>query len=168
MIETQYTLGSFGLRKEDLPVDDYGNVGRADDWVAFRRSKESWLNGKVSSSNESIENHWPELARLNLDVPGLSPQPEDVLMGERTVEVKRNPGNVYYRQLVEEKVTEYQETRSSKAKGKLRDYVIAKLKERGGRFLTREAGQGWREVEEALVQKRVNQAFRNHRRNAEG
>ena len=93
---------------------------------------------------------------------------DDIVMGERTKESKYNPGNAYYRQLVEEKASEYNAAESKQAKSQLREYVIMKLRERGGRFMTRKGGQGWREMkDEVYIRKRVNQAFRNHRQRTE-
>ena len=173
MVENLYKLGSFGIQRDDLPVCDDGSICNAKDWVEDRRNKENATaqatgtrESSGTGSGSSVDNYWPELANLDLEnVAGEVPGPHDVLMGERTVEVKQHLGNIYYRQLIEEKIQEYNATRSTKAKGKIRDCVIEKLRELGGRFLTREGGLGWREIEdEKLVQKRVNQAFRNYRR----
>ena len=161
-------LGSFGVEKKNLPVDDHGNVKSAEDWVEFRRNKEFLLheNNVAATGGTSVGTSPPSAVPRENGM--LTPGPDDIVMGERTKESKTNPGNVYYRQLVEEKASEYNSTRSSKVKSELREYVIRKLRERGGRFLTREEGRGWREMkEEALIRKRVNQAFRNYRQRTE-
>ena len=170
MVENLYVLGSFGIQRDDLPVRDDGSILGAEGWVEGRKKKEHAMIPETCPSRTSVDQDWPELAHLDLEnVPEEVPGPHDILMGEWTIEVKQHLGNIHYRQLVEEKVEEYYATRSTKIKGKIRNYVIERLRELGGRFLTREGGQGWREIEdEKLVQKRVNQAFRNYRRKYDG
>ena len=150
-MENLYKMGSFGIHRNDLPVDDDGGIRGAEDWVEGRRIKEKAMTGAhgTSTDTSSVDKYWPELTNLDLEnVMGEVPGPNDILMGEWTVEVKTHPGNVYYRQLVAEKVQEYNATRSSKAKGKIRNAVIEKVREVGGRFLSREGGHGWRELDQ--------------------
>lgn len=148
-----------------VPVDDEGFIKSADDWVNLRRSKEHSVDSSCFSSIAVLD------SALTMSSENESPfmlRPADIVMGERTRESKYNAGNVYYRQLVEEKAPEYNAAESKQVKSQLREYVIMKLRERGGRFMNRKGGQGWREMkDEVYIRKRVNQAFRNYRQRTE-
>ena len=163
LTETLYALGTFGIRRDDLPVNDLGRVNKANGWVESRRLQEKRL---VGSSNGSLRAGSPLSATSSMeDGEGIVPQPNDILMGEKTRQTQIHPGNIFYRYLIEERLPEYNTTPSRKIKSNLRNYVLLQLRERGGRFLTREQGPGWSEIkEEKYIRRRINQAFRNSRR----
>ena len=154
-----------------MSIDD--RITNSEDWVLFRRAKEQRLYGLLDKVQTDSSALWPTpVSPLTIspefevgDDWIITPRMNDILMGENTKACYKHPGNVYYHQLLLEKAPEYNAARSSKVKGKLRDYVIQKIREQGGRFLTREGSGTWYEMkEEQFIRRRVNQAFRNLRR----
>ena len=94
----------------------------------------------------------------------IQPTDRDVLMGGNGKEIALHPGNVAFRELLEESSEEYYSTTSRKTKGAICQRIIKSVKEGGGRFLTREKGMVWKEIEDEASHVKIAHAFRNRKR----
>ena len=134
-------------------------------------------NGNSHSSNNSQTSSLPtgmingstnEIPPNNHQTtrPLLTPQPNDVLMGTRRLEFRRNPGNMLLKKFVESTAEQYENG------VKAEKYVIARtvvklVKEKGGRFLRQSKNNSegcWVEVDDDAAHEKISHDFRNHKR----
>ena len=149
-MECIYALVAYGIPKSSLPFDTSGAVIQAD----YR----SWL-----SRRQMIEGGTS--ATFVQDASGtIQPTEADVLMGGNGKEISLHPGNVAFRELLEVFSEEYYSTTSRKTKGSVCQRIIKSVKDGGGRFLTREKGLVWKEIEDEASHVKIAHAFRNRKR----
>jgi hypothetical protein len=95
-------------------------------------------------------------------VLGLTPRPEDVLFG-RGKTVVEHPGNTRFRQVVDLYMHKYT-TAGRTEKTRITEIIMHMVQGSAGRFLRREDGINWEEVDDATAREKVAHAFRNRRR----
>lgn len=86
----------------------------------------------------------------------------DVLFG-RGKTVVEHPGNLDFRNLVGKRMEEY-EAASRLEKTCMTETIVQMIKNKDGRFLKRDDGGGWEEVDDETARKKVAHAFRNRRK----
>ena len=88
------------------------------------------------------------------------PSPNDIFLG-RGKPIQDRPGNVRFRELLEEHVDKYDKDGT---KVIVSAFIVGILKKEGGRFLKELEDGGWVEVDEATARAKVSHAFRTRRR----
>ncbi len=89
-------------------------------------------------------------------------QSNDVLFG-RGKTVVEHPGNIRFRTIVGMQMDEY-EAASRLEKTCITEKIVQAIKESDGRFLKRDDGGEWEEVDLETARKKVGHAFRNRRK----
>lgn len=89
-------------------------------------------------------------------------QPNDVLFG-RGKTVVEHPGNLKFRNIVGMQMDEY-EAASRMEKTSMTEKIVQMVKESDGRFLKRDDGGDWEEVDQETARRKVAHAFRNRRK----
>ena len=87
--------------------------------------------------------------------------PNDVLFG-RGKAVVDHPGNTKFRRLVDVYMRKYLEAERLE-KTCIAEAIVQMIKESSGRFLKKEPGSNWEEVDGPEARKKVAHAFRNRR-----
>jgi hypothetical protein len=93
---------------------------------------------------------------------GPAPNQDDVLFG-RGKTVVEHPGNTRFRQVVDVYMNQY-EAAGRLEKTCIAEIIVRMVKDSSGRFLKREDGGEWEEVDDATARKKVAHAFRNRRK----
>lgn len=99
---------------------------------------------------------------LNSGVSHLIIQPNDVLFG-RGKTVVEHPGNVRFRSIVGLQMDEY-EMATRLEKSLITEKIVQAIRDSDGRFLKRDDGGEWEEVDQETARKKVGHAFRNRRK----
>jgi hypothetical protein len=139
--EVSYSLQSFGIPASIFPLTEKGEV--TNDY-----NREMW------EKRRTLERAKQKVVRVG--VPGRN----DVLLG-RGKGFQQHIGNVRYRHLIEEHLTQY-ESVSKIGKKELTEEVVEIIKEASGRFL-KEDSAGWAEVGDDVARFKVSHAFRSMR-----
>jgi hypothetical protein len=140
--EVSYSLQSFGIPASIFPLTEKGEV--TNDY-----NREMW------EKRRTLERAKQKVVRVG--VPGRN----DVLLG-RGKGFQQHIGNVRYRHLIEEHLTQY-ESVSKIGKKELTEEVVEIIKEASGRFL-KEDSAGWAEVGDDVARFKVSHAFRSMRK----
>jgi hypothetical protein len=93
---------------------------------------------------------------------GLTPRPEDVLFGRGNAVIE-HPGNTRVRQFVDFYRKQYA-TSGMLEKTRLTEIAMHMVQVSAGRFLKREDGINWEEVDDDTAREKVARTFRNRRR----
>jgi hypothetical protein len=139
--EVSYSLQSFGIPASIFPLTEKGEV--TNDY-----NREMW------EKRRTLERAKQKVVRVG--VPGRN----DVLLG-RGKGFQQHIGNVRYRHLIEEHLTQY-ESVSKIGKKELTEEVVEIIKEASGRFL-KEDSAGWAEVGDDVARFKVSHTFRSKR-----
>ena len=161
-LEILYELGGFGLNKEFLSVNESDRVRDSKMWVKQRFEVE---NRRVTSNTDS--KRATEIVKPSSSSSSEAPGPNDVVMGGRTKECYNRPGNIHYRQLIQEMASKYNASHSHKEKKRMCELIIEKVYNSGGNFVTQDFSSSqvrWERLGGETLRLRVSQAFRNNRR----
>lgn len=152
-MEVLYSLNTFGLSRNLMPLDEEFNV-TTDNVMSFvRRRKEvegeRERKDKAKSDNETLVKY---------------PQQLDVVLG-RGRPFQEFPGNTKLAGLIDDYRVQYMSV-DRRNKTKLSHALVQMVKDYGGRFLKRtEDGSGnWIEVSDDTAREKVSHGFRTRRR----
>ena len=150
-IECTYTLMTFGIPAEVLPVEPMGDlrIQRHVDWLNMRRQHEA----SMKNNNSSTE--------ANQGARVVVPGPYDVLLG-RGKPLQKHPGNLRYHRLVDSYKEEYDQAQKIQ-KTNIALSIVQKIKDYQGRFLKQDDTGQWRTVDDDTARYKVAHTFRNHR-----
>jgi hypothetical protein len=170
--ECQYELVSFGIPQKAIQVTQEGKYLTDQHMIWFERRREieaerallEMRNGVSNMKNEdSAEGETfasqPWSRRVML---GLTPRPEDVLFG-RGKTVVEHPGNIRFRQVVDLYMLKYTAAIRTE-KTRITEGIMHMVQGSAGRFLRRDDGMNWEEVDDATAREKVAHAFRNRRK----
>ena len=181
--ECQYALCTFGIPKQALPVSSSGEM-RIDEhlmWIRDRRYLEAQRRQQemervvamhsdncvppiplwTSSPQTEQQSHKSRHQISNAD-EDITFHPNDVLFG-RGKSVVEHDGNAKFRNLVSEYAEEFDKA-SRHEKTLLTETIVHQIKVSGARFLKRDDGGEWEEVDHETARKKVAHAFRNRRK----
>lgn len=143
-LECQYTLMTFGIPKECLPID---------------------LKGQVDLTNHRLflQTFQSEDTSPPIDEAGkfLIPGNLDIIMG-RGQHAKNSPGHLRFKHMLEEHKEHY-ESVGKFQKTVVADLILKKLHVQGCRFLKTRKEGGWVQVSDDVSREKINHAFRNLR-----
>jgi hypothetical protein len=123
----------------------------------MRNVVSSMRNGDSAEGDTVASQTWSSEIVL-----GLTPRPADVLFG-RGKTVVEHPGNTRFRQVVDLFMHKYT-TAGRTEKTPILEIIMHMVQGSAGRFLKREDGINWEEVDDATAREKVAHAFRNQRR----
>ena len=141
-IECIYTLMTFGLPNDVLPILPSGNLRLEGHQELVRRLR------KQDESNIAPG------ARVVL------PLTSDVLLG-RGKPLQKHPGNIRYHHIIDTYNDQY-ENALKLEKTKISMYLVEQIQKAGGRFLKLD-DVGWVEIGDDAARSKVAHTFRNHR-----
>jgi len=181
--ECQYALCTFGIPKQALPVSSSGEMRVQEHlrWIRDRRDLEAQrrqqdmeraMSGHADNSVPPIP-LWtsspqpgPQSHKNNNRISSadedITFHPNDVLFG-RGKSVVEHDGNAKFRNLVSEYAEQFDKA-SRHEKTLLTETIVHQIKMSGARFLKRDEGGEWEEVDHETARKKVAHAFRNRRK----
>jgi hypothetical protein len=144
--EVQQMLATFGILPQSLPVTVDGELKLENhrEWLQMRRV---------------VEEAEEELGETKSST--VTPSRYDILFG-RGRPIRDNPGNLGLLFLVEQKMSVYEAT-SKQEKTRISLEIVRWLKAKPSRFLKKNDGGVWEEVEEETARQKVSHAFRTMR-----
>lgn len=148
-MEVIYTLMTFGIPNEALPVSFSGSLRLENHHDFIRRMRKEDDESKISSSNGNVV-----VRRI------IVPSQFDVLLG-RGKPLQKYSGNINYHYVIGGYHDHYEEA-SKQEKTELAMTIVNKIHSRGGRFLKQDDG-GWLEIPNEAARSKVSHTFRNHR-----
>lgn len=155
-MEIQYALRSFGIDMTHC-LDRNSEVG-----PCSRQGMEESIRQR-----QELEDQWRqrELPYQNQhSAVALFPNPGDIIMGRNKKVALTWPGNINFRQIIEQEYPRYMAAHNSKdrvyASAVSMDAMQLVQEKYGSRFLERNES-AWSAIDEAEAQKKVSQAFRN-------
>ena len=183
-IECQYALSTFGIPRQALPVSTSGEMYSDQHmiWVetrlAFEAEQKLYNNNHLNGGMDKVVSNdigfkaaprfsWTS-DQSSLGYDGTSNggqlviQPNDVLFG-RGKTVVEHPGNLKFRNLVGNQMEEY-EAASRLEKTCMTEKIVQLVHDSDGRFLKRDDGGDWEEVDHETARRKVAHAFRNRRK----
>jgi hypothetical protein len=132
------------------------NEDSAETALEMRNGVSNMRNGDSAEGETFASQTWSRR------VMGLTPRPEDVLFG-RGKTVVEHPGNIRFRQVVDLYMLQY-ETANRTEKTRITEIIMYMVQGSAGRFLKRDDGINWEEVDDATAREKVAHAFRNRRK----
>mmetsp|Transcript_2964 Transcript_2964/g.8307 ORF Transcript_2964/g.8307 Transcript_2964/m.8307 type:complete len:581 (-) Transcript_2964:82-1824(-) len=146
-MECHYSLNSFGISADAIPVDKDGNLR----WGMFEEN-----HARVLRKERAVES---ELSLARGDDRYDIPKENDVLLG-RGWSFQRYPGTVTMMSMVEEAKPKHDRAKSRNEKTAICMEIVNEIRANGGRFLKRE-GEYWVEVGSDIAREKCAQGFRN-------
>ncbi|CAJ1947157.1 unnamed protein product [Cylindrotheca closterium] len=159
--ECQYSLMSFGIPKECLPIDAFGQVDLTNHQMLLKRIKleeEQHPPGTTDSGHNPVAEG--KIKAEKFLIPGYL----DIILG-RGQHAKNTPGHQRFKQLIEAQQPRYEAAEKS-LKTVVADAILKELKEAGCRFLKPRPQGGWVQVNDDAGREKINHAFRNLRNNS--
>lgn len=177
-MECQYALTTFGIPRQALPVSASGEMytDQHQCWIESRwdyeqnhkllsrkSPAESESSGNVPKISWSCDDSAAHASSLDsVTSSSFVIQPNDVLFG-RGKTVVEHPGNIRFRKIVGMQMDQY-EAASRLEKTCITEKIVQTIHESDGRFLKRDVGGDWEEVDQETARKKVGHAFRNRRK----
>jgi hypothetical protein len=180
-VECLYELMTFGIPRTALPVTLEGELLTKDHviWLERRRELEAERSLEleaellaqaladepmvISSSSTHKKSQSRDVHSPSTEVcDGSALRPDDVLFG-RGKAVVDHQGNTQFRQIVDMYMCKY-ESAGRLEKTCIAEAIVHMIKEASGRFLKRDNGGDWEEVDDSTARKKVAHAFRNRRK----
>lgn len=163
-LEIRYKLQGYGIPVDLLPITHTMTLKRQShlQWINFRKYVEQGENGssKASSKNSSR-------ASLNVDPADIveCPRSYDVIIGK--AKYTNNPGNVFYRSLIEATHDEHIAL-SKKDKVEMTWRIVKQMDEINGRFLEMNKQlKVWVHIKDRnVMRQKVAQSYKEYKRNA--
>ncbi len=151
-IECRYALMSYGIPGDQLPITSSGRIKTLNHqrWIKFQREKE-------------------ENAQMGLTpFDGVDcPLGTDVRIGNagnNAFYFKNTPGNLLYRELLNQNYREYEEASDTQEKTRLIWTVLEELRAAGGRMLVRDKRGWWTVANTAKCREKIAHDFRETRK----
>mmetsp|Transcript_19560 Transcript_19560/g.36480 ORF Transcript_19560/g.36480 Transcript_19560/m.36480 type:complete len:489 (+) Transcript_19560:119-1585(+) len=140
-MECIYTLMTFGIPSETLPVSASGDL-------------------RLEAHHEYISKmRKSEMARKRSCI--ILPGKYDVLLG-RGKPLQKHNGNLNYHYVIEGFHSNYEQA-SKLEKTKLAKHIVEQIQGQGGRFLKQDETGCWVEIDDETARTKVSHTFRNHR-----
>ncbi|MGK3735664.1 MAG: hypothetical protein ACI90V_002505, partial [Bacillariaceae sp.] len=146
-MEIIYTLMTFGIPNEALPVSFSGSLRLDNHQDYIRRMRKEDDESKTSSNGNVVR-------RI------IVPAQYDVLLG-RGKPLQKFSGNINYHYVIEGYHDHYEKA-SKQEKTELAMTIVDDIRSQGGRFLKQDEG-GWVEIPDEAARSKVSHTFRNHR-----
>jgi hypothetical protein len=146
-MEIIYTLMTFGIPNEALPVSFSGSLRLENHRDFIRRMRKEDDESKTSSNGNVVR-------RI------IVPSQFDVLLG-RGKPLQKYSGNINYHYVIGGYHDHYEEA-SKQEKTELAMTIVNNIHSQGGRFLKQDDG-GWLEIPDEAARSKVSHTFRNHR-----
>lgn len=169
--ECQSKLASFGISRFAFPAPWEMSTDHHEKWLQERRrfeaerasnkklevvQKQDVLDSKMDSLKDSLNIPPPTH-------PGyVTPLPVDILFGRGSTVVE-HAGNMHFRQLVDIYMHKF-EAAGKSGKSAVVQIILRRIKNASGRFLKREDGIHWIEVDDGIARNKIAHAFRNRRK----
>jgi len=148
-VECVYALQTFGIQAHDIPINTTTGKRKTQNhqkWVELQQKRDGAI-----AENKSF---------LAIECP----KQNDILFGRGWPKMG-HPGNVLFRNLIQTRLEDYNNSRSKGEKTTMAYSIVLELKENRARFLREdEINGGWIEVSNELARKKVSIAFRCFRR----
>ena len=163
-LEIRYKLQGFGIPIDSLPLTHTMAIKRQNhaQWIALRKIVEKEAN----SSEDGISNG-KKKTPVAFDPNDLveCPGSYDVIIGK--AKYQNNPGNVFYRSLIEATHDEHISS-SKREKVELTWRIVRQMEERNGRFLEMNKSlKAWVRIKDRnVMRQKVAQSFKEYKRNA--
>jgi len=143
--EAMYSLMTYGIPHDSIPISDSGEIKRKThlEMLRLRETLEDYA--KTGSTVEMVE----------------IPQKADFLLGKGRP-FQEHQGNLRVHSIVDEELHRY-DACSRKEKTELSAEVLQMVKAYSGRFLTQESGV-WIEIQDEVAHKKICNLFRNRRK----
>lgn len=143
--EVLYQLMAFGIPTDAIPVSATGAIKTKElhKWIVRRKKREDEM-GCMSGS----------CVFDRVDLPSL----KDVLLAKGRP-YQNHPGNLEYLLLVNKSLREYDHAKSRKDKRRVVQMLVASMKEKSARFLTKDKDGWWVETPEKELYDKVVKAF---------
>jgi hypothetical protein len=160
LLETHYTLMTFGIPTQVLPLTNNGKAvwEHHHEWVRMREELE-----------DKKEEQQTTVATDNIQGDDTStgvPMPLDVVMGNEKF-AQTHTGNIRYQCLIDERQERYDSAESRIEKTLIASEIVLIIKEDGGRFWMRKQGvSGWVCMDDWVARSKVATAFRGRRKAA--
>jgi len=176
-MECLYDLVSFGIPRNAIPVDSNGRLHNDEHliWIERRLELENDTRLRSHRAYSILERArvCPSPGPPSLSSPSSNSiesslgsdfeiHPHDVLFG-RGKYVVDHPGNLKFRRLVDVYMRKYEEAERLE-KTCIAEAIVQMIQESNGRFLKKEPGCEWEEVDGPAARKKVAHAFRNRRK----
>lgn len=166
---------TFGIPRNAIPIGSHGELNNHEhhEWLLRRiemEREELSMAGKNIKSIEERATFSVTPSPVSMASPdATSPStedfdfhPNDVLFG-RGKTVVDHPGNAKFRRLVDVYMRKYEEAERLE-KTCIAEAIVQMIMETDGRFLKKEPGSDWQEVDGPAARKKVAHAFRNRRK----
>lgn len=152
ILEMEYELMKLGIPVESLPLTSQLELKCNNHirWIAKQKLKDDFY--KLSHEKGHSSSAMQKFNRT--DIPGC----DDVLAGKGKP-FQQHSGNLRYRLLIELGLERYMRIEGRSEKGQIVEGVIARVRERGGRFLKKDKDDWWVEMLETEVRQRTVKAF---------
>lgn len=156
-LEIRYKLQGFGIPVDLLPLTHTLKLKPQNhlQWIAFRKMIEQHEGGPLGGKK-----------KVDVDPKDLveCPRSYDVIIGK--AKYTNNPGNVFYRSLIEATHDEHL-SRSKRDKVELTWSIVRKMEERNGRFLElNKTLKAWVHIRDRhVMRQKVAQSYKEYKRN---
>ena len=147
-LEVEYQLRTFGIDLRDLETGDSAETFGDDYFEKFLESRRT-IEAETKRMDQELEKQTGVI---------LYPNPMDVLCG-RGRPYQDFPGNIRVGEMVDEQVPTYLKTSERTVKTMIANGIVERVKEAGGRFLSRRK-DGWKIADEKVARGKISQALR--------
>jgi hypothetical protein len=159
-------LAAFGIPRGTVPIQSDGTISLEQHaaWTNRRRQLEcakAVAPPPAITIKRQVETPPPSEA-TNSETRGVVPSPGDILFG-RGRKVRNHPGNARFLQLIDHYMIKY-ETTGRVDKACIAEIIVRMIKDAACRFLKKDQGNVWGEVDDSEARKKVAHAFRNRRK----
>lgn len=152
--ECQYSLMTFGIPMECLPVDVTGQVDLTNHTTLLKTIE-------LEEQHSTMQDQLMAQAATTIGMKFLIPSQMDIILG-RGQHAKNTPGHLRFTKFLENHQARYESAEKSQKTG-IADLILKELKSHGCRFLKPRAGGGWLQVTDDAGREKINHAFRNLR-----
>lgn len=167
-LEIRYKLQGFGIPTDSLPLTHTMAIKRQNhtQWIALRKCIER--NQEETSSDDGGgkgKKKTPKPLPCDPDDLVECPRSYDVIIGK--AKYQNNPGNVFYRSLIEATHDEHISS-SKREKVELTWRIVRQMEERNGRFLEMSKSlKTWVHIKDRnVMRQKVAQSYKEYKRNA--
>mmetsp|Transcript_9759 Transcript_9759/g.23622 ORF Transcript_9759/g.23622 Transcript_9759/m.23622 type:complete len:683 (-) Transcript_9759:58-2106(-) len=161
-LEIRYKLQGYGIPVDLLPITHTMTLKRQShlQWINFRKYVEQGVNGNAKTNSKNK-------ASLTIDPQDIvdCPRSYDVIIGK--AKYTNNPGNVFYRSLIEATHDEHISL-SKRDKVEMTWRIVRQMEEMNGRFLEMNKHlKVWVHIKDRnVMRQKVAQSYKEYKRNA--
>lgn len=156
LLETQYSLMSYGLPVHQLPRTHTGTIKT--------KNQIQWIKTRRAIDKARMEATCAEIMYGNCNIIS-HPGKFDVLFsrgGNAT-----HPGNTFLQDDISSRLEEFKSDSNKESRQRLRDEIMEAVKERNGRFLTLNKGGWWEKLSEEKIHEKITTSFYDYKRKIE-